>query len=191
MSETVRAFIAIELSREIKDALERIEDTLRIKVPDVKWVRPENIHLTLKFLGHIKPDTVNLIKIILEDIAKNTKSFPVRLSLPGAFPSAARPRVIWVGIDKGMEESIALASAIEDRISDLEIEKEERTFHPHLTLGRIDVLKNKDALKEAFSSLKIPPIETTASKITLFQSTLTRNGAVYNILREVEFSRAS
>ncbi len=191
MSETIRSFIAIELTAKIKAALQKIEDELKPKVPGVKWVHPENIHLTLKFLGHINTDTLESIKSILAEIAKNTKSFSMRLSSPGAFPTLDRPRVVWVGIDKGGEESVALATAIEDKVSHLGIEKENRAFHPHLTLARIDFPTNKNVLKDAFSSIKIPPIEMAVSKITLFQSTLTRGGAVYSVLQESEFSRAS
>ncbi|MDP3789277.1 MAG: RNA 2',3'-cyclic phosphodiesterase, partial [Candidatus Omnitrophota bacterium] len=115
MSETIRAFIAIELSQEIKDALESIEDSLRTKVSGVKWVRPENIHLTLKFLRHIKVDTLESVKILLNETAENTKPFNIRLSSPGAFPSIGSPRVIWVGIDEGDKESIDLAGRIEEK----------------------------------------------------------------------------
>ena len=191
MSETIRSFIAIELSPEIKDALQKIEDELKPKVPDVKWVRPENIHLTLKFLGHISADMIESIKSILVQIAKDAKPFTIRLSSPGAFPTPERPRVVWIGIDKGDEESVTLVNTIEDKVSHLGIEKENRAFHPHLTLGRIEFLKDKDTLKNAFSAIKIPPIEMAVSKITLFQSTLTRGGAVYNALQEAKFSRAS
>jgi len=191
MSETIRSFIAIELSPEIKTALENIEDELKPKVPGVKWVRPENIHLTLKFLGHVSADTVELVKVTLAEIAKDVKSFTIRLSSPGAFPAPERPRVIWVGIDKGGPESTGLANAIDGRVSHFGVEKESRPFHPHLTLGRIDFLKDKSALKNAFASLKVKPAEMLASKVTFFQSTLTREGPIYSVLHEAEFSCGS
>ncbi|MFH0839585.1 MAG: RNA 2',3'-cyclic phosphodiesterase [Candidatus Omnitrophota bacterium] len=186
MSETIRSFIAIELSPEIKEALQKIEDELKPKIPEVKWVKPDNIHLTLKFLGHISTDAIESTKSILTEIANNTKPFTIRLSSPGAFPALERPRVVWVGIDRGAEESVALAGAIEEGVSHLGIEKEGRAFHPHLTLGRVDFLKDKTALKNAFSSLNIPPLEAAISKLTLFKSTLTRQGALYEILHETD-----
>jgi len=189
MSETIRCFIAIELSQEIRNVLSEIQSELKETVGDVKWVRPENIHLTLKFLGHINQGVVEEVKSALSEIAAKTRPFRIKLSSPGAFPAPERPRVIWVGIDKGDKESIVLAGAIEDRASHLGIEKEEREFHPHLTLGRIDFLKDKNTLKDAFSSLEIPPVEMTASAITLFQSTLTREGAIYTVLQKAVFNR--
>lgn len=187
MSDVIRCFIAIELSLEIKIALQKIKDELMPKIPNVKWTQPDNIHLTLKFLGHISVNTVESVKTILEDLAKNTKPFTIRLSSPGAFPSFGSPRVIWAGIDKGNEESINLAGCIEEKAALIGIEKENRAFHPHLTLARINFLKDKKALKNAFSSLNIPPVEMTASGLTLFQSTLTREGAIYTILDEIKF----
>ncbi len=187
MSENIRCFIAIELSPEIKTALQKIEDELKSKVPSVKWVKPDNIHLTLKFLGHIDTDAVESVKAALGAIAQNAKPFVIRLSSPGAFPTPERPRVIWVGIDKGDKESIDLANSIEEKTALLGIEKENRAFHPHLTLARVDFLKDKSALKNAFDSLKIPPVEMTASKLTLFQSTLTRGGSIYTALHEASF----
>ncbi|MDD5680433.1 MAG: RNA 2',3'-cyclic phosphodiesterase [Candidatus Omnitrophica bacterium] len=188
MPETIRCFIAIELSQEIKNALSEIQAELKKSVGDVKWVRPENIHLTLKFLGHISPDTVEEVKTALTQIAAKTKPFRIRLSSPGAFPKPERPRVVWIGIDEGNTESVLLANLIEEKLAHLNIEKEEREFHPHLTLGRIDFLKDKDSLKNAFASLKVTPAGMSASEITLFQSTLTRGGAVYTALKEENFT---
>lgn len=191
MSETIRCFIAIELIQEIKDALSEAQAELKKTVRDVKWVNPDNIHLTLKFLGHINQDIVEEVKSALTEIAAMAKPFRLRLSSPGAFPTPERPRVIWVGIDDGAKESVSLANSIEEKVAHLGIEKEARAFHPHLTLARVDFLKDKSALKTAFASLKITPAEMTASKVTLFQSTLTRGGPIYNALHEVKFSYVS
>ena len=187
MNETIRCFIAIELSPEIRDTLREIQSDLKKSVVGVKWVKPENIHLTLKFLGHINPSTVEEVKSALTEIASHVKPFTIRLSSPGAFPSLGSPRVIWVGIDKGDKESIDLAGRIEEKTALLGIEKENRAFHPHLTLARVNFLKDKDLLKNAFSSLKVPPAEMTASKLTLFQSTLTREGSIYTVLHAASF----
>lgn len=188
MDNTIRCFIAIELSEKIRNALRDIEEELKPNIPGIKWVRPENIHLTLKFLGHISANAVESVKTSLKEIAENTIPFAIRLSSPGVFPAPERPRIIWVGIDKGANESKALADAINDMAAKFGIEKENRPFHPHLTLGRIDFIKDKIALKNAIFSIKIPPAEMAVSKITLFQSILAREGAVYNILFETELT---
>lgn len=189
MNEKIRCFIAIELSQEIKDALKQIADELQKTIHGVKWVKPGNIHLTLKFLGSIEKETIEEIKNSLSQIAQETKPFKIKLSSAGVFPDPGRPRVIWIGIEEGKNESVSLANAIEERLAPLGIEKESRAFHPHLTLARVKFLKDKNSLKSAFASLKVPPVEMTATKVTLFQSTLSREGAVYSVLHEADLSR--
>ena len=189
MGEKIRCFIAIELSQETKETLRKIENDLQKTIHGVKWVEPNNIHLTLKFLGDIEKETIEKIKEILSQIAKETKPFKIRLSSAGAFPSPSQPRVIWIGIDEGKNESSSLANLIEERVAPLGIEKESRAFHPHLTLARVKFLKDKSSVKNAFASLKVPQTEMTATKIILFQSTLTREGSIYTVLHEANFAR--
>ncbi len=184
MSEKIRCFIAIELSQEIRQILGQIENELQKTIRGVKWVKPDNIHLTLKFLGHIEKDTVEEIKEILNKIVAATQPFKIRLSQAGAFPSPSRPRVIWIGINEGKNESSDLANLIEDKVTTLGIEKENRAFHAHLTLARVKFLKDKHSVKNAFASLKVPQTEMTATKITLFQSVLRGEGAIYTVLHE-------
>jgi 2'-5' RNA ligase len=186
MSDKIRCFIAIELSREIRQFLEQIENKLKQSIIGIKWVRPENIHLTLKFLGHIDKKVIGGVKKIISQIAHEYKSFTIRLSVPGAFPNPEYPRVIWIGIDIGVEECTSLAQHLEEKLVSLGIEKESRPFHPHLTLARIKLLKDKSLVKDAFTALKIPQIEMAVSKITLFQSILSSEGATYTILYEAK-----
>lgn len=188
MGETIRCFIAIELTPEIKELLQKIEDELKPKIPGVKWVKPAGIHLTLKFLGHIDRRAMESVITALAAIAQSAKPFILSLSSPGAFPTFERPSIIWIGINKGSEEIAELANVIDDKVSEFGVEKESRPFHPHLTLGRIGSLKDKTALKNVFSFLNIPPFEMAVSKLTLFKSALTRQGAVYEVLHEADLA---
>ncbi len=190
MDEKIRCFIAIELSHEITDILSQIQDELKKTVSGVKWVKPGNIHLTLKFIGNIEEKAVEEIKEILNQIAAQTKPFKLKLSSAGAFPNPDRPRVIWIGMDEENKESSHLANLIEEKLVSLGIEKESRAFHAHLTLARVKFLKDKSSVKNAFVSLEIPYAEMAASKITLFQSTLTREGSIYTVLHEAEFQKS-
>ena len=108
----MRAFIAIELSPEIKDSLEQIQSHLKYSGADVKWIETGNIHLTLKFLGDITEENCGKIKSILGEISRATKPFEMSIKDIGAFPNIDYPRVIWVGLDKGAIESKALAEKI-------------------------------------------------------------------------------
>ncbi|MCX5678514.1 MAG: RNA 2',3'-cyclic phosphodiesterase [Candidatus Omnitrophica bacterium] len=185
----MRAFIAIEISDEIKDALARIESHLKYAGADVKWVNPKIIHLTLKFMGEINDNKCEVVKSALDAIAKSAKSFEVTVKDVGTFPNSARPRVIWLGLDKGASESVELAKRIEESLSKIGFPAENRPFSPHLTIGRVRSSLNIEKLKEKISSasLEIQPGGTISQKVTsiiLFQSTLTPQGPIYTKLHE-------
>jgi len=185
----MRCFIAIELSQETRGVLDKIQEELKQTIHGVKWVKPDNIHLTLKFIGNVEEETVDKIKEAMTQAASQTQPFKIKLSSAGAFPTPERPRVIWIGIEEGRKESTDIASSVEEKLIPLGIEKENRAFHPHLTLARVKFLKDKSSVKNAFTSLKIPQIEMTAEKVTLFQSTLSREGAVYSVLHEADLKK--
>jgi len=180
MPETIRAFIAIELNKDIQDGLAKIQAELRSGRADVKWVKPQNMHLTLKFLGNIEIDLIVKIKNILEDLTINHKSFPSDLSEIGAFPKIKTPRVIWVGMQKGKDQVGLIVEELETKLAEIGILKEERKFHPHLTLGRLRSPHNRSKLVELLEKNKaIPPLNFTVDKIILFKSTLTGQGPIY------------
>ena len=195
----MRAFIAIELSDEIRKILSQIQSHLKYSAADVKWIEKNNIHLTLKFLGDITEKKCENIKSVLDKIAKNTKSFELSLKVSkevpgtfiGAFPNINYPRVIWVGLDKGVKESTEIMVRIDEELSKIGFEKESRPFAAHLTIGRVRSPKNKEALKEKMLSYDPQPIvhsSQSASSIILFQSTLMPKGPIYTKLYEVNFA---
>ena len=181
----MRAFIAIELSEEIRSSLAQIESHLKYSGADVKWVDKDNIHLTLKFLGEITEEKCEKIKSILDDIGKSVKPFEISIKDIGAFPKIDYPHVIWVGLDKGVNESKELAEKIDDALSKIGFQKETRAFTAHLTIGRVKSPKNKDALKEKVGTCKIPTVNAqNISSVILFQSKLTPKGSIYTKLHE-------
>jgi 2'-5' RNA ligase len=186
----MRTFIAIELPQEIKDYLANLENQLKTSQADVKWVEPKNIHLTLKFLGEIDEKKLEKTEKIIEEVTKETNTFPIRLSSVGAFPKINYPRVIWVGIDKGDNETKEIAEALEEKIAKIGIPKEDRPFSSHITIGRTRSSKNREKLvqnlNELASSFGQENLEFSATKITLFKSTLTPKGPIYEILKEVK-----
>lgn len=181
----MRCFIAIELSQEIKTVLAATQAGLKPAFcGDIKWVDPENIHLTLKFLGEIDAALAEKTKSIIDEIASRTMPFTIRLSSAGAFPSPGWPSVLWVGIDIGKDGCINLAGRIEEKLAPLGVEKEPRPFHPHLTIARVKSLHGKQQTKGILESLKVQPVEMALSKMALFQSTLTSAGPIYTKLSE-------
>jgi len=185
----MRAFIAIELSPEIRDSLAQTQSHLKYSGADVKWVNKENVHLTLKFLGEITEESSEKIKSILDEIANSVKPFEISIKDIGAFPKIEFPKVIWAGLDRGAAEASVIAGKIDDALSKVGFQKESRPFTAHLTIGRVRSLKNKEALKEKIDSYCIPDDSNQLIRsITLFQSTLTPKGSIYTKLHESEFS---
>jgi RNA 2',3'-cyclic 3'-phosphodiesterase len=182
----MRTFIAIELPQEIKDTLGRLQQKLKAAGADVKWVEPANIHLTLKFLGEIDEPAKERISVSLEKICRSRPTFNISLSSCGAFPSIDSPRVIWAGIKEGDSQIKQIALDIEDALAQIGLPKEDRDFSSHITLGRTRSSKNRRQLSELLSSLK--PLEGSfpAAKITLYKSSLTPRGPVYEILQEFQ-----
>jgi RNA 2',3'-cyclic 3'-phosphodiesterase len=181
----MRVFIAIELSGEIREALAQTQSHLKYSGADVKWVEKENIHLTLKFLGEITEEKAKNIKDILDETAKLTKSFEISIKDIGAFPKIDYPRVIWVGLDRGADESRALAENIDERLSRIGFQKEIRPFAAHLTIGRVRSPKNKEALKEKIESYQLSAFSCQLiQSIAMFQSKLSPKGPTYTKLHE-------
>ncbi|MDP3786189.1 MAG: RNA 2',3'-cyclic phosphodiesterase [Candidatus Omnitrophota bacterium] len=183
MPETTRAFIAIELNEGIHSELASLQSVLKKSNADVKWVAPESIHLTLKFLGNIDTQKINEIEKILHEIAAGVEPFVLTLKGIGAFPKLDYPRVIWVEVESGAPQSEQLARSIEERLEGIGIPREDREFHAHITLGRVKSLNNKDKLKETIEATKFEAKSVVdVNHLTLFESQLTRDGSIYTPL---------
>jgi 2'-5' RNA ligase len=184
----MRAFIALNLSSELKHELSRLQEELTKANADVKWVKTENIHLTLKFLGNVEETKIEEIRHILDGISSPEKPFEISLSNLGAFPNLNHPRVLWVGLDKGSSETKRIAASLENELQKIGFPKEERPFSAHLTLGRVKSGRNKAALKEKASSLQVRPKSCVVNNLTVFQSKLTPTGPIYTSLHEAKFT---
>ncbi|MDD2927886.1 MAG: RNA 2',3'-cyclic phosphodiesterase [Candidatus Omnitrophica bacterium] len=188
----MRTFIAVELPQEVKNKLAGLQELLKQSGADVKWIKPENIHLTLKFLGEIDEDKSAQVIRAIEDTARKSKQFRINLGSLGAFPKIELPRALWAGVDKGNKEITELAKELEEKIEKLGIPREERRFSSHITIGRVKSPLHKDKLAKVLKELEDyfsgKNIEFTAAKITLFKSTLGPGGPVYAALKEVKLT---
>jgi 2'-5' RNA ligase len=175
----MRAFIAIDVPEEVKRRIAAIQERLSEIDLACKWVHPENIHLTLKFLGEINPDQLEKIKTAVCECAAGFKAFEADLERFGFFPNEKRPRVFFISTS-GAETLKAMADNLEDKLKVLGFQKEGR-FKSHITLARIKHPKNIDRLLRELNKISLR--ETFAVKeITLYKSTLTPKGAVYEKL---------
>lgn len=183
MEQSIRTFIAIELNEETHSELSSLLSALKESDADVKWVAPEAIHLTLKFLGYIDEAKVKEVQEILSEVVKNFKPFALSLKEIGAFPKLDYPRVIWAGVDEGKDEAELIAKELEDKLEKIGIPREDRELHPHLTLGRVKSQKNKDKLKSIIETTKFESSsKVNVDHLTLFKSQLTAKGPIYTPL---------
>jgi len=183
----MRAFIAIDLPQEIKSQLAKIQKHLASSNADAKWVEPENIHLTLKFLGEITPEQQNQITAILKEIGATYSTFPAQITSLGAFPKIDHPRIIWVGIEQGDQEIKTIVQKLEEELEKIGIPQESREFASHITLARVRSGKNRMELVNGLNNLlgKLQVAEFKVGKITLFKSTLSHQGPLYQPLGEI------
>ncbi len=189
--DKIRAFIAIELSKEIQTGLDGVLKRLRPATEAVRWVPAGNIHLTLKFLGDTPVEKVEPLKKSMESEAIRHEPFEIQVGTLGAFPNPRRPRVIWVGV-QAPAELARLAAGVEKAVQSLGFVPEERPFSPHLTLGRVSQHASYDeigALAELITNTRVESLGIArVDKIHLFRSDLRSTGAVYTSLFEARLS---
>ncbi len=183
----IRSFLAIELPESIRKKVEEIQRELKLSRADVRWVSPENIHLTLKFFGNIDESRIDPIAKSLEGPVQTFPPFSLSLCGIGSFPHAKTPRVIWMGLKEGKEKLIALQKRVEEELRGIGFEPEERDFHPHLTLGRARSSQGRDELvgaMERYRSQEFGNFEV--ERVVLFKSDLRPSGPIYTRLRELK-----
>ena len=187
MTETpLRTFIAAVLADEIKQKLREVVENLKEIDADVKYVKPENAHLTLKFLGYVNESRLEDIKMALETTLKDTMPFEVSFSGISAFPSVNVPRVVWLGVKQGRETLHGVRDRLEENLSEIGIEKEGREYHSHLTVGRVKSGRGRNKLVSWLKSNSDLEIGSMAvSEIVLMRSILKKEGPEYSPLKVV------
>ncbi|MDH3891964.1 MAG: RNA 2',3'-cyclic phosphodiesterase [candidate division Zixibacteria bacterium] len=180
----MRLFIALPLGEDARRYLGSIIDDLKPYADAVKWVAPENVHLTLRFLGDTEEQRLPKIQELLDKVVSGQGIFETSTGRLGAFPNLRRPRVLWVGLDRNVEMLEKLARQVELGVRKLRFEKESKGFKPHLTLGRIRKPQGLDQLVERMESYTLEPLPLTLDRIVLFKSTLTPKGPIYERLHQ-------
>jgi len=181
----VRLFIAIELVEEIKNEIEDQVKRLKRMGGNIRWVKREAMHLTLKFLGEVNEDRLGAIEKAMDRAVSDFTSFEISVEGCGTFPvGSARPRVLWIGV-KEPKILIALQEKLEEELLTAGFQKETRAFHPHVTLGRV---KGTSALRRIVEEMKSMEGYQFGSmevdRIILFRSRLTPDGPIYTKIYE-------
>jgi 2'-5' RNA ligase len=179
----IRTFIAVKISESSRHSLSELIGQLRESRADVKWVTPENAHLTLKFLGDVDEKKIDEIAGRVSAACQGTRPFKMSLTGLGAFPNARRPSVIWVGVDEGRDSLADLNEKIERELEKMGFERERRKFSPHLTIGRLRRQGQPGDLGDRLTA-EYGGGDSTVDRVFLMKSTLTPKGPVYEELRE-------
>jgi len=190
-NEQIRSFIAIELPEEVKSGLHRLQAELKLPQHTfVKWVGPESIHLTLKFLGNISPQKVSEVAKVMEQASNGVSPFQVEITEVGAFPNLRQPRVLWLGIRGEINKLVAWQQRIDNGLAPLGFAKETRPFTPHLTLARLREGVSPGDRRDFGELVMKTPVEVNykvdAKSLSLMKSQLLPGGAVYSRLAEVK-----
>lgn len=182
----MRLFVAFDVPEETRSKLRCLMQEFSNVCRGARWVRPEDTHVTLKFLGHVDDSMVADIQKALSSVHRD-KPLDVAFRHFGFFPNEKRPRVFFVGIEAG-KELAAVAAAIEERLELLGIAKETRAFQPHLTLARFNTTEGLPELPKRMASLPTQDFGGAAvSEFHLYQSMLKSGGALYTKLSTYHF----
>ena len=188
----IRAFIAITLPAALQQEIERVQDDMRRQMPGWRWVKPANVHLTLKFLGEMPLDRVESIVRAMERGVAGQKIFPLYARSLGCFPDLTRPRILWMGLDDPHQALGPLHARLEAALAEQGCPPEKRPFRPHLTIARAQANGDRGRLgmllrtyhAEQFGAISV-------ACMRLVQSQLHRDGAVYTNLQSVAFREQS
>ena len=185
---TLRAFLAVEVPGDVRSALRKVTKRLRNAPAKVSWVKPENLHLTLRFLGEVEPSLLDDFCEGLAPRLASIEAFGLRVRNVGAFPKLSRPSVIWAGVDDPTGRLIEAQAIAEEAAQRLGLEEDGRGFTPHITLGRVRAARPSQELIDSIRCEKeFEGGEFMARAVSLFSSDLTAQGANHHRLLELPF----
>ncbi|MDP8243492.1 MAG: RNA 2',3'-cyclic phosphodiesterase [Candidatus Hinthialibacter antarcticus] len=174
----MRAFLSIHLSESVQNQVGRLQNQLAPELPGIRWTRPANCHLTLKFLGDIEPATETAIANCLPGVAMQFSPFTVEFKGVGQFPPRGALSVLWIGVEQGGAALLALEAAVREGLRDADVEFDAQSFVPHLTIARAPrgrkIFLRSPKRFESFSLATM-----TVSCVSLMQSVLDPKGAIY------------
>lgn len=186
MEKMIRTFVAVPISDSVKGEIADFLNRIKRSNADVRWVKPESVHITLKFLGDVDPERIESIRRCAQEAVQSVRRFSVRLAGTGAFPNDKRPRVLWIGITEGSAELKQAASRIDEALCSFGFEKEKRPFSPHLTVGRV---RSPKSIENAIAEMKMDEFDAgsfEADSVLIMQSDLHPDGAVHTPLATIK-----
>jgi 2'-5' RNA ligase len=175
----MRTFIAIEIPSEIKSALAALQTELRRAGADVNWTKPENLHLTLNFLGEV--DEKRIVEVEKACVLSAAEFHPFTLSLndTGVFPNERQPRVLWAGLSGDVGNVVEMHRRLDERLAMIGFKRDEKKVHPHLTIGRLKSNKKTRELIALADAYQLPSLSFVVTEIVLMKSELHPAGSKY------------
>ena len=183
----IRAFIALPLPAIVQKEIGEIQKHLKDSGADVKWDTPEKFHITLKFLGDIDEDAIDLLAAGVTNSIGDIAPIDLAFQTIGAFPTANRPRVIWIGGEEN-EHVLKIQRQVERVCESFGFAKDERSFHSHVTLGRVKSDRAAERLTAKLNSITFKPLIARCTEVHFVRSVLKPAGSVYTLLKPIPFA---
>jgi 2'-5' RNA ligase len=184
----MRLFIAVPVPDNVRDHLRQLLADLKKSRADYKWVEPENLHLTMSFLGETDPGRIAALESVLKESVGGRSAFTMAFGAIGAFDSLDRPRVLWVGMTEGASELKELAARLNQELLRAGFPCEGREFKPHLTIARMRTTRNLENLRARLGHWSDPSrlahMHAPVDRLVLYESRLSSKGPTYFVVKE-------
>ncbi len=187
----IRTFVALDLPEPVQHSIRSFMEPLRQQDFPVRWIPPDRIHITLKFLGNVEEHRINELAQALRHAVAEQEPFSLQPAGCGAFPTIKNMRVAWIGVQGDTARLSALQQRVEEALTPLGFPPEKRPFRAHLTIGRIKGRRNHKGLQQALlAGRSYEGVVFDVSEVVLYKSDLKPDGAVYTPLHRIAFGRA-
>ena len=178
-ADAIRTFICIEIPEAVKGRIADLQGELKKLDAQVSWVKPSNIHLTVKFLGPVDPSRIVTVRQVVERVASSCNPFEVEVARTGCFPSPRNPKVLWVGLSQIPNQLQQLQETIEEQLAAVGFPREQKRFSPHLTIGRVRSPRGASEVAEKLIASAFDTQTFSATEVIVMRSDLNPAGSVY------------
>ena len=178
----IRTFISVPVPEPLFNLQKKLKVTISEKIGKIRWLHKDQIHLTIKFLGDTTEDSINDVRHVMQKVADEFKPFNISIQKTGCFPKIERPRVMWIGVSGELDKLYQLVEKIQKKLNPLGFPKDEKKYHPHITIARAKYPQKKTPDISTFLNTSFDPIPFPIKKVQFISSELFPNGPVYTIL---------